>query len=143
MENLSQDLSLELVGDYLGSRFVGAASFAGHPIEQNLLSHELVRRHLIKPLIAHHHTDYDNTQVLRASAIYQLFITAGNTLLCGLLEPKDFQVCFETLDFWISRGRIAGAIKPKLQVRCAINFNASCWNITYLVRNFARSILHG
>ena len=125
VENPSHNQWLELVGDYLGSRFVGAASLVGHFIEQNLLSHELVRRHLIKPLIAHHHTDDGSTRVLRASATYQLFITAGNTLLRGLLEPKDVQVCFETLDFWISCGGIVGASNSKLQVRYAIGFNVS------------------
>ena len=116
VENLSRDRYFELVGKYTGNSFVAAASLVGHLIEQNLLSHELVRRHLIKPLIAHHHTDQDSIQVLRASAIYQLFTVAGNTLLRGLLEPEDVQVCFETLDSWVSRGEIAELSERKLQV---------------------------
>jgi hypothetical protein len=37
---------------------VRAASFVGHLIECGLLSHDLVRRHLIKPLITHHGYDH-------------------------------------------------------------------------------------
>ena len=75
------------------SGFARAASFVGHLIECGLLSHDLVRRHLIKPLITHHRYDH-----YRARAIYELFVVAGNTLLRGLLEPGDVQVCFERLD---------------------------------------------
>ncbi|KAF9649375.1 hypothetical protein BDM02DRAFT_3230627 [Thelephora ganbajun] len=41
-------------------------------------------------------------------AIYQLFITAGNTLLQGLLEPEDVWICFERLDAPIPLGVIGG-----------------------------------
>jgi hypothetical protein len=75
------------------SGFVCAASFVGHLIECGLLSHDLVRRHLVKPLITHHGYDH-----CRARAIYELFVVPGNALLQGLLEPGDVQVCFERLD---------------------------------------------
>ena len=75
------------------SGFARAASFVGHLIECGLISHDLVRRHLIKPLISHY--DYDH---YRARAIYELFAVPGNALLQGLLEPGDVRVCFERLD---------------------------------------------
>ena len=74
------------------SGFTSAASFVGHLIERGLLGHDLVGRHLIKPLITHHSYDH-----YRARAIYELFVAAGSTLLQGLLEPGDVQVCFERL----------------------------------------------
>ena len=86
-----------------------AASFVGYLIERGLLSHELARQHLIKPLISHGDNNYH-----RASAIHQLFHTAGNTLLCGLLEPEDVQTCFEVLGPWI--GRIGGLDAVEMQV---------------------------
>jgi hypothetical protein len=72
--------------------FACAASFVGHLIEYGLIGHDLVQRHLVKPLITHRGFDH-----CRARAIYELFVTAGNTLLQGLLEPGDVQVCFERL----------------------------------------------
>jgi hypothetical protein len=103
--------------------FPRAASFVGHLIECGLLGHDLVRRHLIKPLIAHH--GYDNS---RAGAIYQLFVAAGNTLLQGLLEPGDVQVCFETLD--ACRTGIVGCNAAGLNVRCDSRSNASHYDLT-------------
>ena len=76
-----------------GEGFVRAAMFVGYLIECGLLSHDLVRRHLIKPLVTHR-----GYGVYRARAIYQLFLIAGNTLLQGPLEPGDVQVCFGILD---------------------------------------------
>ena len=71
-------------------------------------------------------------------AIYQLLVTAGNTLLQGLLGPEDVQACFETL------GSGAGFDAEKLQVRsCATRSSALRSNMTCLVRNSAGSILHG
>ena len=93
--------------------------------------------------MARRHTDQGDTKAVRAGAIYQLFIVAGNTLLRGLLEPEDVQVCFETLNAQISFGGIAGLNARKLQIRCATHSNASRRNLTRLVRNFARSILRG
>lgn len=98
--------------------FIRAASFVGYLIEWSLLSRELIRQHLVKPLISHHQK-YDNElspDIVRATAIYQLFAAAGNSLLCGLLGTEDVQVCFEILD---SRHRwITGFDPAKLQVWC-------------------------
>ena len=93
-----------------GSDFVWAASFVGHLIESGLLAQDLVRRHLIKSLTKHpYHNlgDKDSPGTVRANAIYQLFAAAGNTLLQGLLEPEDAQVCFGILD--TRRGWIGGS----------------------------------
>jgi hypothetical protein len=89
------------IADGGGTGFARAASFVGHLIDHGLLSHELARRHLIKPLINHYNEDVyqrSNWEPARANAIYQLFIAAGNTLLQGILEAEDVQVCFEILD---------------------------------------------
>ena len=80
-----------MIGDG-GRGLMRAASFVGHLIECGMLGHDLVRRHLIKPLTAHY------ADVYRAGAIYHLFLAAGNTLLRGLLEPEDIKVCFEALN---------------------------------------------
>lgn len=95
-----------------GPGFVRAASFIGYLIEWGLLSHELTRQHLVKPLIAHDDNNYH-----RARAIHQLFRTGGNTLLCGLLEPEDVQACFKPLDPYV--GRIVGLDAAEMQVRLA------------------------
>jgi len=97
-EDLSPHYGRVSKGGWNGLR--RAASFVGHLIEYGLLGHDLVRRHLIKPLIAYHYASDSNSTMksARASAIYQLFVAAGNTLLQGLLEPEDVQVCFELLD---------------------------------------------
>jgi hypothetical protein len=109
--NYNHSWDFPVTGGGVWSGFTRAASFVGHLIECGLLSHDLVRRHLIKPLIAHH--GYDNN---RTNAIYQLFIIAGNTLLQGLLEPGDVKVCFMTLD--ACRTGIEGFNAAKLNVRC-------------------------
>ena len=103
-----------------GDGFVCAASFVGHLIESGMLDHELVRRHLVKPLTAHHHGGQGDNNFFRVRAIYQLFIAAGNTLLRGLLEPEDVEGCFKTLNIWMdSIGKQLGApITEKLKVRC-------------------------
>jgi hypothetical protein len=108
-------------GGWIG--FPRAASFVGHLIECSLLGHDLVRRHLIKPLIAHH--DHHNS---RAEAIYNLFVVAGNTLLQGLLEPGDVQVCFETLDTYCARA--GGPKAAKLNVRCDSRLNPLHYDLT-------------
>jgi len=112
-----------------GPGFVRAASFIGYLIEWGLLSHELVRQHLIKPLIAH-----DDNNSHRASAIHQLFHIAGNTLLCGLLEPEDVQACFRPLEPYV--GRIVGFDAAEMQVRLATVL-LLLLNLTRLIRNFA------
>ena len=83
-----------------GWSFVNAASFIGHLINWGLLNHELVQRHLIKPLLTTCSIDFvpgDIYKPARANAIYRLFIAAGNSLM-GFLEPEDVQACFEILD---------------------------------------------
>ena len=137
--------SVENLGWYSGSiarcggkGFVRTAELVGYFIEYGLLSHELVRQHLVKPLIAHHYTDgNDAGGIIRANAIYKLFITAGNTLLRGLLEPEDVQVCFQIVN--AKKGSDPG----KLQVWCAVRSGSSHHNLTYSARNSARSTLHG
>ena len=102
-----------------GGGLVRAASFVGHLIDCDLLSRELVGRYL-KTLTPNYngngvHPDY------RAGAIYQLFITAGNTLLQGLLEPGDVHICFELLaaqSYGILGPDSARILSPKLDVRC-------------------------
>ena len=87
------------VARYRGHGFIRAASFVGHLIECGVLDHDLIRRHLIKPLITHRYTTPDDLgRSYRAMAIYNLFIAAGDTLLQGLLEPEDVEACFKTLD---------------------------------------------
>lgn len=94
-------------GGYEGLMY--AASFVGHLIESGLLSHSLVRRHLMKPLVMH--SDKDSARI---KVIYELFVAAGNTLLQGLLGPNDVQLSFQMLDWPYS-----GVDKQKVTVRCA------------------------
>ena len=117
--------------------FPRAASFVGHLIECGLLNHDLVRRHLIKPLIAHH-----GYNIHRARAIYQLFVAAGKPLLRGLLEPGDVKVCFETLETEASRAGIGGFDAARLNVRRDSRSDAFHHNLTW-ARNFVRSMLRG
>ena len=128
-----------------GEGFVCAASFVGHLIESGVLGHELVRRHLVKPLTAHHHGGQDDANVFRASAICQLFAAAGNTLLRGLLEPEDVEGCFETLNAQMNPiGKQLGlSITGELQVRRVTHSSAALQHLTCLIRNSVGSILHG
>ena len=105
-----------------GNGLIRAASFVAHLIERGVLGHDLVRLHLVKPLIAHYPTNLNDT-TFRANAIYQLFIITGNTLLRGLLNPEDAQVCFETLG--AQMGNIREFNAGKLQVQCVAHSNAS------------------
>ena len=117
VEDLSWSQQYSTISPNYGSGFVRAASFVGHLIESGLLAHDLVRRHLIKSLTKHpyyHLGDQNSPGTIRANAIYQLFAAAGNTLLQGLLEPEDAQVCFGILD--TRRGWITGFEPVKLQV---------------------------
>ena len=117
VEDLSWSHRYSTISPNYGSGFVRAASFVGHLVESGLLAHDLVRRHLIKSLTKHpyHHLgNKDSPGTVRANAIYQLFAAAGNTLLQGLLEPEDAQVCFGILD--TRRGWITGFEPAKLQV---------------------------
>lgn len=127
-----------------GNGFIRAASFIGHLIGDGLLDHDLVRRHLVKPLIAHHYTNgNDGGGAVRANAIYELFVAAGNTLLCGLFEPEDVQVCFEILNAQIPLRGIQGLDAGKLQVRRATHSDRLHRDLTFLVRNFVGSTPHG
>jgi len=113
-----------------GPGFIHAASFVGHLIEWGLLSDELVRRHLVKPLIAHHYGDRQDVQrSFRAMAVYQLFAAARNSLLQGLLEPEDIQACFKTLDTKISLDKVEGPDPAKLNVQCSTYPDASHRNL--------------
>ena len=113
-----------------GGGFIHAASFVGHLIEWDLLSHELVRRHLVKPLIAHLYTDKDDVpKSVRAMAIYRLFVVARNTLLQGLLEPEDVKVCFKALETKISLQGVVGPDAATLNVRCSAHLCASRRNL--------------
>jgi len=103
-----------------GNGFIGAASFIGHLIERGVLSHDLVRRHLVKPLIAHRYTDSNDIgRPVRAMAIYQLFVAARDTLLQGLLKPEDVQACFKALDTKIPPEKLVGPDAAKLKVQCS------------------------
>ena len=92
-----------------GPGFIRAASFVGHLIRCGLLSRQLVRRYIIKPLTCHYYYGENfEYQAIGANAIYNLFTAAGNTLLQGFLEPEDIQVCFERLKTRIRLGQING-----------------------------------
>lgn len=81
-----------------GNGFVRAASFLGQLINRGLVGGELVRWHIVKPLTLYQTGCPNLDLVIRASAIYRLFTIAGDTLLQGLLEPADVQVCFGIVD---------------------------------------------
>jgi hypothetical protein len=119
-EDPSTDLKDSIKSDGW-SGFARAAFFVGHLIERGLLSHDLVRRHLVKPLITHR--GYNK---YRANAFYQLFFVAGNTLLRGLLEPGDVQICFEMLDTFAGRD----GLDTRLNVRCDSRPDASHYGLT-------------
>lgn len=113
--------------------FICAASFVGHLIERDLLSRELVRQYLRTLAPGYNSNQWNGVcngvdPVARASAIYQLFTTAGNALLQGLLEPEDVQACFDVLNTH-SHGIVGpGSVKivsPKLDVRCGLFLDAS------------------
>ena len=98
-----------------------SASFVGHLIERGLIRPELVRRHILRPLTAHYYNEGNyRKQAIRAHAIHNLFATAGNTLLQGLLEPEEVQDCFKRLDTRVSIGEIGQMVQfdpEKLKVR--------------------------
>ena len=127
VENLSPDEYSDLVGKAKkGSSFKGAAWLVGCLIEQDLFSRELVRRHLVKPLISHHYTDRDDLErSVRAMATYNLFITARNPLLQGLLDPDDVQACFKALEAKTSP-KVGSPDPAKLMVHFSVYHDASC-----------------
>lgn len=85
-----------------GNGFIRAATFVGGLAKRGLLSREHVQWHVIKPLTLYNKERTILDPTIRANAIYKVFVTAGDTLLRGLLEPRDVQVCFEILDAQIS-----------------------------------------
>ena len=90
-----------------GHGFIYAASFVGHLIACGLFDHDLVRRHLIKPLITHQYATPDDVgRFFRAMAIYH--VTARDTLLQGFLEPEDVEACFKTFDAEVPPGGFVG-----------------------------------
>ena len=105
-----------------GSGFVDAAAFVGRLIECDLLNHNLVRQHLIKPLITHYYPNPGMPQeIVRTNAIFQLLFAAGNTLVEGLLEPDDARICFEILETQLSKPDVIARLSTtKLEVRCTI-----------------------
>ena len=106
-----------------GKGLIRAASFVGRLIECGLLSHELVRQHLIWPLTDHYYGDSEDFKrhSVRANVIYQLFIAAGNTLFQGLFEAEDVWICFETLDVQSKAGNIKEYDTARVKVWCTTN----------------------
>jgi len=114
-----------------GEGFIRAASFVGHLIEYGLLSQELLRQHLIKPLINHYDGDPRYIQdPVWANAIYQLFISAGSALFQGLLEPEDVRLSFETLDAQSRLVEIEGYDAARVKVWWTAHAKALRWSLT-------------
>ena len=128
VENLSTGRYNSTIASGGGNGFIRAASFIGHLIGCGLLSHELVRQHLIKPLIDHR--DGAGGESVRTNAIYQLFIAAGNTLFQGLFEAEDIRVCFEMLDAQSTAGKIAEYDAARAEVWCIVHNKASHRSLT-------------
>ena len=106
-ENVWSNWREALVSKSGGPGFIHAVSFVGHLIQCGLLNHKLVRRHIFKPLTAHYYNESNfRKQAVRAHAIYELFASAGDTLLQGLLEPEEVQDCFKKLEIRVSIGEI-------------------------------------
>ena len=128
-----------------GNGFVRAAAFLGHLIKHGLLDRELVQWHVVKPLTLYNE-GYPTTLglTIRANAIYQLFTTAGDTLLQGLLEPGDVQDCFEILDAQVTSraSKMVGFDETRFNVQCLLSWcltsEPNSWS-----RNSARFTLHG
>ena len=135
-----------LVSKRGGPGFMHSASFVGHLIECGLIRHGLVRRHILKPLTAHYYNESNlRKQAIRAHAIYNLFTTAGNTLLQGLLDPEEVQDCFKRLDTRVSFDEIGGMGQldsAKLKVWCDSYsdgvYEPNLWN-----RNLGNTMISG
>ena len=127
-----------------GNGFVRAASFLGRLVKHGLLSRELFRWHVVKPLTLYVKDRPHLSLAIRASAIYKLFAVAGDVLLQGLLETGDVRACLKTLDTQVPSGcsEIVGFDPVTFNVRCFLSkclarkFN--CWS-----RGFAKSTLRG
>jgi len=124
-EDLWEKWHIGLVSKRGGPGFMRAASFVGHLIECGLLSHErseLVHRFIFKPLTARfYNKEIYKKQSITATAIYQLFTAAGNTLLQGLLEPEVVQDCLKILETRILLGEVLGLDqfeRTRLNVLC-------------------------
>ena len=131
-EDLGEDSNDGIVVIGGGNSFMGVASYIGHLIKCDLLSHELVRLHLVKPLITHHYSSPNGTaESVRANAICRLFYNAGDSLLRDLLEPEDARVCLEILGAQLSGpgARMAGFSNANLEVQCATRPDASHRNL--------------
>ena len=126
-ENLKPGWSDATIASGGGYGFIRAASFTGHLIECGLLSRELVRQHLIKPLIDHHRGT--GGEHVRTNAIYELFLAAGNGLFQGLFEAEDIRICFETLGAYAA-GSIAGYDAARIEVRFITRTKASNLSLT-------------
>jgi hypothetical protein len=102
-----------------GAGFIRVAYFLGCLIKHGLLSYELVRWHVIKPLTLYNKNHPNLNLAITASAIYQLLAAAGNTLLEGFLEPGDVRACFDTVDPQVPSkcSGIAGFDAEKFSVR--------------------------
>ena len=125
-EDLQRNSTSGRVAVYGGNGFIEGASFVGHFIECGLLDHELVQSHLVKALTHHYPCPAEPARIVRANAVFRLFVAAGNTLLQGLLEPDDVRTCFEILETQLSRpGGMAGLSTTKLEVQCAAHPDAS------------------
>ena len=130
-EDLAMAWQEDTVASGGGYGFVEAASFVGHLIDRGLLDHELVRLHLIKPLTTYYHPRFITpAEIVRANAIYRLFVAAGNTLVQGLLDPEDVRDCFGILQTYLLSGETtAGLSRPKLEVQYTTYPDASCRNL--------------
>ena len=104
-----------------GWGFMETASFVGHLVDCDLLDHELVRLHLIKPLTIHLYPQPGGPEeTVRANAICRLFVAAGSTLVQGLLGPEDVQTCFKILETHLPmHGTTAGLSSTNLEVQRA------------------------
>lgn len=100
-----------------GNGFIRAASFVGHLIKYDLLNQEIVRQYLMKPLTNHYDgRNKPRWEFVRASAVYQLFIAAGDTLFEGLFEADDIRLGFEMLG--TQSGTIEGYDTSRVKVWC-------------------------
>ena len=127
-EDLGEDSNDGIAAIGGGNGFMKVALYVGQLIKHDLLSHELVRLHLIKPLTTHHYPSPNGTaEAVRANVICRLFYIAGDTLLRGLLEPEDSRVCLEILGAQLSGpgARITGFSNADLEVQCATHPSAS------------------
>ena len=130
-EDLGEDSNDGIAAIGGGNSFMRVALYVGQLIKCDLFSHELVRLHLIKPLITHHYPSPNGAaESIRANGICRLFWNAGDTLLRGLLEPEDSRVCLEILGARLSRpGGVTGFSNTNLEVQCAIHPDASHRNL--------------